>query len=129
MQLMVKKDVVYKWNDEAKKSFQRIKEAIAEAPALVSPNFDEEFSLYTFSPDVSYVAILTQNNDDGNEVPISYMISNLQGEELNYPDMEKQGFAVFKAVIHFRPYLLKSRTKVIVPHPTVRALFVQKEMG
>eukprot|EP00253_Pinus_taeda_P031038 PITA_31038 len=43
--------------------------------------------------------------------------------------MEKQGFAFFKAVKHFHPYLLKVRTKVIVPHPAVRALFVQKEMG
>ena len=57
------------------------------------------------------------------------MSSNLQGAELNYPNMEKQGFAVFKAVKHFRPYLLKARTKVIVPHPAIRALFIQKEMG
>lgn len=30
---------------------------------------------------------------------------------------------------HFRLYLLKARTKVIVPHPTIRSLFVQREMG
>jgi len=117
MQLMMKKDVVYRWNDEAKKSFRRIKEAIAEAPALVSPNFDKEFFLYTFASNVSYVAILTQKNVDGNEVPISYMRSNLQGAELNYPYVEK---------LHLCPYLLKAKTKVIVPHATVRALFVQK---
>ena len=57
------------------------------------------------------------------------MSSNLQGAELNYPKVEKQGFAVFEVVKHFRPYLLKARTKVILPHPVVRALFVQKEMG
>jgi len=85
--------------------------------------------LYTFASDVSYVAILAQKNDDGNKVLISYMSSNLQGAELNYPDVEKQGFAVFKDIKHFYPYLLKARTKVIVPHPTVRALFMQKEMG
>jgi len=32
MQLMMKKDVVYRWSNEAKKSFQQIKEAIAEVP-------------------------------------------------------------------------------------------------
>lgn len=126
MQLMMKKDVVYRWSNEAKKLFQRIKEAIAEAPVLFSPNFDKEFLLYTFAFDVSYVAILTQKNDDGNEVPISYMSSNRQGVELNYPDVEKQGFVVFKVVKHFRHYLLKVRTKVIVPHPAIRALFMQK---
>lgn len=126
---MMKKEVVCRWSDEAKRSFQQIKEAIVEAPALASPNFDKEFLLYTFAFDVSYATILTQKNDDGNEVPISYISSNLQGAELNYPDMEKQGFAVFKAIKNFRPYLLKVRTKVIIPHPAVRALFMQKEMG
>eukprot|EP00253_Pinus_taeda_P020679 PITA_20679 len=129
IQLMMKKDDVYRWSDEAKKSFQQIKEAITKAPILVSPNFDKEFLLYTFASDISYAAILTQKNNDDNEVPISYMSSNLQGAELNYPDVEKQGFAVFKTVKHFHPYLLKARNKVIVPHPAVRTLFVQKEMG
>lgn len=57
------------------------------------------------------------------------MSSNLQGAELNYTEVEKQGFAVFKAIKHFRPYLLKARTKVIISHPAVRALFMQKEMS
>ena len=43
--------------------------------------------------------------------------------------MDKQAYAVFKAVKQFRPYILKNWTKVIVPHPAVRSLFVQKELG
>lgn len=85
--------------------------------------------MYTFSSDVSYAAILTQKNDDDHEVHISYMSSNIQEAELNYPDVEKQGFVAFKALKHFHPYLLKARVKLIVPHPALRALFMQKEMG
>ena len=36
---------------------------------------------------------------------------------------------MFKAVKQFRSYILKNRTKVIVPHSVVRSLFVQKELG
>ena len=36
---------------------------------------------------------------------------------------------MFKDVNHFRTYFLKARTNIIVPHPTVRSLFVRKEMG
>ena len=43
--------------------------------------------------------------------------------------MDKQAYVVFKAVKQFRPYILKNRTKVIVPHPAVRSLFMQKELG
>ena len=53
----------------------------------------------------------------------------LQGAELNYPAVDKQAYVVFKAVKQFRPYILKNRTKVIVPHPTNRNPFVQKELG
>lgn len=76
---MMKKDITYKWNDEAKEASQRIKEAIAEAPALVNLDFSRELVLYIFAFDLSYATILTQKNDDNNEVPISYMSLNLQG--------------------------------------------------
>src|SRR5713226_7892295 len=57
------------------------------------------------------------------------MRTGLQGAELNYPAIDKQDYVVFKAVKQFRPYILKNRTKVIVPYPAVRSLFIQKELG
>ena len=57
------------------------------------------------------------------------MSIGLQGAELNYPAVDKQDYAVFKVVKQFRPYILKNRRKVIIPHPAVRSLFVQKELG
>ena len=57
------------------------------------------------------------------------MSTSLQGDKLNYPAMDKQFYAVFKVVKQFRPYILKNQTKVIVPHPAVRSLFIQKELG
>ena len=57
------------------------------------------------------------------------MSTGLQGAELNYPTVDKQSYVFFKEVKKFRPYILKNHTKVIVPHPVVRSLFVQKELG
>ena len=73
--------------------------------------------------------MLTQKNEDGEEFPVSFMSIGLQGVELKYPAIDKQAFSVFKEVKHFRPYLLRSHTKVIVPHTAVRALLIQKEPG
>lgn len=100
-----------------------------EAPALRSLDFDKDFILYTFASDTSYAIVLTQNNDVGDEFPISFMNSNLQGDELKYLDVEKQGFTIFTVVKHFRLYLVKAQTKDIVPHHIVRYIFVYKEMG
>jgi hypothetical protein len=95
----------------------------------MSLDFTKEFTLYTFASDRSYVAVLTQKNNDNNEIPISFMRFVFKGEELNYIAINQQYFVVFEVVKHFRPYLLKSRTKVIVLYPAVRNLLVQKELG
>ena len=36
---------------------------------------------------------------------------------------------VYKSVKHYKPYLLKLKTKVIVPYAAIRNVLVQKELG
>jgi hypothetical protein len=95
----------------------------------MSPDFSQDFTLYTFASDYSYAAVLTQKKSNNHEVPIAFMSSAFKGAELNYPSVDWQGYIVFKEVKHFWSYLLKSRMKVIVPYPAVRNLLVQKELG
>ena len=73
--------------------------------------------------------MLTQKNEEGEEFPVSFMSTGLQGVELQYLAIDKQAFVVFKVVKHFCPYLLRSHTKIIVPHSAARALLIQKELG
>ena len=56
--------------------------------------------------------MLTQKEDGGDEYPISFMSTGLQGYELNYLAIDKKAYVVFKAVKQFKPYILKNRTKV-----------------
>ena len=63
MQNMIKKVATFKWNEVEKDAFAKIKKLIAESPALLSPNFDKEFYLYTFASELSYAGVLTQKND------------------------------------------------------------------
>eukprot|EP00253_Pinus_taeda_P022023 PITA_22023 len=129
LQKMIKKNSVFKWGSLEKEAFDLIKQSIINAPSLNTPNFSNHFTLYTIAFDSSYAAVLTQLNDHNLEAPISFFSSNLQGAKLNYFDVEKQAFAVFKVVKHYRPFLLKTHTKVIVPFPVVRQLLIQKELG
>ena len=85
--------------------------------------------MYTIASDSSYAAVLTQINDHNLEAPISFFSSNFQGAELNYSEVEKKVFAVYKAIKHYRPFLLKAHTKVIVPFSSVRQLLIQRELG
>eukprot|EP00253_Pinus_taeda_P025044 PITA_25044 len=126
---MIKKNSNFKWGQDEYEAFNLIKQAIVNAPTLATPNFSEPFILYTFASNRSYAVILTQANQEKAEALIAFFSSNLQGAELNYSDVEKQAYAVFKAIKYFRPFLLKTHTKIIVPFPAVRNLLVQKDVG
>ena len=95
---MVKQSVQFKWIDVGKNAFGKIKTAVAHAPSLKSPDFDKDFILYTFASDDSLAAVLTQKEDGGDEFPISFMSTSLQGAKLNYPAVDKQDYVVFKAI-------------------------------
>ena len=88
LQEMIKKDSNFKWTKERKEAFEKIKEAIAKAPTLQSPNFNNEFILYTFAYDHSIAAMLTQKNEDGEKFLVSFMSIGLQGDELRYPSID-----------------------------------------
>ena len=64
LQKMIKKDTIFNWEQNEKESFQKI----LEAPSLLSPDFSKDFILYTFAFDFSYAAVLTQLNQQNNEV-------------------------------------------------------------
>jgi hypothetical protein len=129
LQNLIKKYTQYHWEPTENQAFNAINKAIIDAPSLMSPDFSQDFTLYTFSSDRSYAVVLTQKNFENNEVPIAFMSSAFKGAELNYPAVDRQAYAIFKAVKHFWSYLLKSRMKVIVPYPAIRNLLVKKELG
>ena len=106
LQEMINKYFNFKSTKERKEAFEKIKEAIVEAPTLRSLNFDNEFILYALDSDQSIVVVLTQKNDEGEEFLVSFMSTGLQGVELKYPTIDKKAFVVFKDVKHFHPYLL-----------------------
>jgi hypothetical protein len=89
LQKMIHKDAKFKWDDERKDAFNNIKASIYRASVLRSPNFNRDFFIYTFASDQSLAAVLNQNDDDNNEAPMSFMSTNLQGVELNYPAVDK----------------------------------------
>ena len=60
LQRMIRKDTLFKWNTIEKYAFNSIKQAIIQAPSLLSPNYDKEFILYTFSFEKYYASMLSQ---------------------------------------------------------------------
>lgn len=100
LQSMIKKNSIFKWRHKKKEAFDLIKQAIINARALNTLNFSSHFILYTLATKTTYVVVLTQIKDQQVEALISFFSSNLQGAELNYCEVEKQAFVVFKSIKH-----------------------------
>jgi hypothetical protein len=86
---LIKNDVLYRWGSQESQYFDSIKKCIIKAPSLMSPDFSQDFTLYTFASDRSYVVVLSQKNVESNEIPISFMSFSFKGEELNFPVVDQ----------------------------------------
>ena len=64
---MLKKGHEIKWTAEARRSFKEIKQAISEAPVLVSPYFTKDFLVFSYASEHTIVAVLLQKNDENME--------------------------------------------------------------
>jgi hypothetical protein len=110
LQDMNKKRAEFKWGPKEKYYFEKIKAEIMQAPMLMSHDFSKYFILYTFSSDIAFVVVLTQNNQEGNEYHISFKSSGVQGPYSYYPIIDKKSIVVFKVVKNCSPYLIKCQT-------------------
>jgi hypothetical protein len=86
---MLKKDAEIKWIPEARESFERIKQAIIQAPVLISPDYSKEFMIFSFASENTIVVVLLQRNEQGYEQPISFFRKTLRDSELKYDLIEK----------------------------------------
>jgi hypothetical protein len=122
---MLKKDAKVKWDSKSRQSFEQVKHAITEAPVLISPDFTKDFYLFSFASEHTIAAVLLQKNSEGYEQPIAFFSKALRDVALNYNIMEKQAFALVKAIKDFRVYVLHSHIIAYVPNAVVKDILTQ----
>jgi hypothetical protein len=126
MSALLKKDTVFRWDDKAIKSFEDIKDAISQAPILVSPDYSRDFIIFSFASQDTIAGVLLQKDVDDHEHPIAFMSKVLRDSELNYSITEKQAYALVKSLKHFRNYVGYNKIKAFVPYLTVRMSYRNK---
>lgn len=66
----------FRWTDQMSKEFNAIKKALGEAKSLKLPNYEKKFILKTDTSNVGLGAVLMQEDDEGNQVPIQWASTN-----------------------------------------------------
>jgi hypothetical protein len=124
---MLKKNNEVKWTAEAKASFACIKKVISEAPVLESPDYLKDFLIFSFASEHTLAAVLLQKNEEGFKQPIAFFSKSLRDAELRYDIMEKQAYAMVKALKAFRTYVLHSKVIAYVPTNSVKDILVKSD--
>jgi hypothetical protein len=74
---------------------------------LISPNYSNDFLIFSFASPDTVVAILLQTNKVGLEQPVAYFSQALRDVEVRYDTMEKQAYALVKDLKAFRIYVVQ----------------------
>ena len=74
---------------------------------LISPDYSKDFLIFSFASPDTVVVVLLQTNEAGLEQPIAYFSRALRDAEVRYDIMEKQAYALVKALKDFRVYVLQ----------------------
>lgn len=122
---MLKKDSHIKWTDEAVKSFNLVKLALSSAPTLISPDYTQDFILFSFDSEHTLAAVLMQKRE-GVEIPIAFFNRIIRDGALKYNIIEKQALALVKALKDFRVYILHSHIIAYVPSAAIKDVLVQE---
>jgi hypothetical protein len=125
---MLRKGHEIKWTAEPRESFDQIKKALTEAPVLISPDYFKDFMIFSFASFDTVATVLLQKNDQGQEQPIAFFSKALRDAELRYEIMEKQAYALVKALKAFRVYVLHSKIIAYVPSTSVKDILTQPDI-
>lgn len=92
------------WSDEAKKAFENLKKALANAALLAHPVKNAQLAVMTDASDKATGAVLQQRVKNSWQ-PLGFYSKKLTDTERNYSTYDRELLAMYTAIKHFRYYL------------------------
>ena len=119
-------DKKWLWNEACEYAFNKLKEKLTSYPILRKPDFSKPFKLSTDASTTAIGAILSQEDENGNEYVVCYASRLLKPSERNYSITELECLAVFWAVNFFRTYLFGRWFLIVTDHYALKWLLTIK---
>ncbi|KAK8583482.1 hypothetical protein V6N13_108843 [Hibiscus sabdariffa] len=121
---LLKKDVPFVWTEAQQASFEKLKEALTQAPVLVQPESGKDFAVYRDASHSGLGCVLMQEGR-----VIAYASRQLRPHELNYPTHDLELAAVVFALKIWRHYLYGEKCYIYTDHKSLKYLLTQKELN
>jgi hypothetical protein len=127
MNALLKKDVLFRWDDNIIRYFEDIKEAINMVLVLVSSDYSWDFIIFSFASEDTIVGVLLQKNKYDCEQPIAFMRKTLRDVEVKYSIIKKQAYSLVKYLKHFRSYVGYNKIKSYFPYLIIKDVLSQQD--
>ena len=112
-------------DEEGKRAFTMLKQALIEAPILQISNWDLPFEIMCDASNYAVGVVLGQRLDK-KPATICYASKTLIEAQINYTTMEKELLAVVYALEKFRPYILGSKIIIYTDHAALNTCSPRK---
>ncbi|GBG91571.1 hypothetical protein CBR_g52605 [Chara braunii] len=116
------------WADECEAAFRHLKHALTHYKVLKLPDPDKPFIVTTDASQYGIGAVLAQQ--EGPKLrPVEYMSNKMSSQKLAKSTYEKELYAVYKALTHWRHYLLGRFFILRTDHQTLRWMRTQSVLS
>nr|XP_047141340.1 uncharacterized protein K02A2.6-like [Hydra vulgaris] len=124
---LMRKNVFWKWSRDSEEAFQKVKTMLCNAPLLAHFDPSKKIMVHCDASPHGVGAVLSQQQDDGREKPISFASRTLNMAERNYAQVEKEGLALVFAVKKFHQYLYGHKFTLYTDHKPLLGLFSENK--
>ncbi|GBG75783.1 hypothetical protein CBR_g21028 [Chara braunii] len=121
-------DTPWDWSDECEGSFKKLKHALMNHEVLMVPDPQKPFIVTTDASQYSIGAVLAQQ--DGKKLrPIEYMSKKMPSKKLAKSTYERELYALYKALVHWRHFLLGRFFYLRTDHQTLQWIKTQSTLS
>ncbi|UYV65930.1 K02A2.6-like [Cordylochernes scorpioides] len=119
---LLKKDVVWNWNEVCQKAFIDLKGNLTQHPILHLYKEGLPCQVYCDASTLGIAGILKQVHPDGNVYPVQYFSRTLRPHKKNYSISELECLAIVESVEKFRIYLMGRKFTIFSDHHALQWL-------
>ncbi|GBG61642.1 hypothetical protein CBR_g22439 [Chara braunii] len=117
-------DTPWEWTDRCEAAFKHLKHSLTHHKVLKLPDLDKPFVVTTDASQYGIGAVLAQQ--EGKKLrPVEYISKKMPSQKLAKSTYEKELYAIYKALTHWRHYLLGRFFDIRTDHQTLRWMRTQ----
>ena len=122
LHILVRKEQKWKWEEEQKEAFGKLKAMFMTEPVLAIPDIDREMRVEADVSDYATGGVLSTKFEDRKWKPVAFISKLLSATEKNYEIHNKEMLAVIRCLEAWRHYLKGAKLKFKIWTDHVRAL-------